>query len=168
MARRKKRGLMLFAVTFLMALGLVIGGSKLWTGYRSTHSKLQAEIIYCYPNTREVLAAEVGNENGSLFTFAWPEDEGKADPAFKQPGTLVELTGPRDLLLTYPMQYGPVLAVKKTGQRHDFVENYYFDLRRQLAGKDEKAVENTVYALESLNDEEKEGLHYLLKSYLKL
>lgn len=168
MARRKKRSLLLFAGGFLLALAVIIGGSKLWTGYRSTHSKLQAEIIYCYPNSREVLAAEVGNQNGSLFTFAWPEDEEKANPAFKQPGTLVELTGPDELLLTYPMQYGPVLAVKKTGQRHDFVENYYFDLRKELKGKDEKAVQNTVYALESLNDEEKEGLHYLLKSYLKL
>lgn len=159
---------MLFAGTFLLVLAVVIGGSKLWNGYRRTHSKLSAEIIYCYPNTREVLAAEVGNEHGALFTFAWPEDEEKADPAFKQPGTLVELTGPDELLYTYPMQYGPVLAVKKTGQRHDFVENYYFDLRQELQGKDEKAVETTVYALEALNDEEKEGLNYLLKSYLKL
>ena len=168
MARRKKRSLLLFAGGFLLALAVVIGGSKLWDNYRRTHSKLSAEIIYCYPNSKEVLAAEVGNENGSLFIFSWPEEAEKADPAFKQPGTLVELTGPEDLLPTYPMQYGPVLSVKKTGQRHDFVEDYYFDLRQKLQGKDEKAVENTVYALDSLNDEEKEGLHYLLKSYLKL
>lgn len=170
MARRKKRNLLLFAGGFLLALAVVIGGSKVWDNYRRTHSKLSAEIIYCYPNSREVLAAEVREHDGygTLFFFSWPEDEKKADPAFKQPGTLVELTGPNEMLITYPGQYGPVLSVKKTGQRHDFVEGYYFDLRQELQGKDEKAVHNTVYALDTLNDEEKEGLQYLLTSYLKL
>lgn len=134
--------------------------------YRSTHSKLEAEIIYCYPNSNEVLAAAVGNESGTLFTFSWPEEN--ASDSLKQSGMLVELTGPEDLLLTYPMQYGPVLSVKKTGQREDLVEEHYFTLRRELKGKDARAVGAAVEALDCLNAEEKEGLSYLLKSYLEL
>lgn len=165
MARKQKKNLILFAGGFLLALAVIIGGGKVLNRYRSSHSKMEAEIIYCYPGEDTVLAAEVGNQNGSLFTFAWPEE---ADPELKQPGMLVELTGPEDILLTYPMQYGPVLAVKKTGQREDLVEEHYFALRKELKGKDEAAVGAAVEALDCLNDEEKEGLNYLLKSALKL
>lgn len=166
MGKNRNKSLILFGVGFLLALAMVIGGSKAWKQYRSTHSKMEAEIIYCYPNDGLVLAAQVGNEYGSLFTFSWPEKN--ADPELKCAGMVVELTGPEELLLTYPMQYGPVLAVKKTGQREDFIEEHYFTLRRELKGKDEKAVGAAIDALDCLNDEEREGLDYLLKSYLKL
>lgn len=166
MARDQKRNLILFAGGFLAALALVIAGSKVWGQYRSTHSKLEAEIIYCYPNSDMVLAAAVGNENGSLFTFTWPEEN--ASDSLKQSGMLVELTGPEDMLTTYPGQYGPVLSVKKTGQREDFVEEHYFTLRRELKGRDAGAVFAAVEALDCLNAEEKEGLCYLLKDYLEL
>lgn len=167
MGKRRRRGLLLFAGGFLVMLTIVVVGSKVWQGYRSTHSKMTAEIIYCYPNSREVLAAQVGGEGGGgLFTFAWPEED--ADQGLKQPGMLVELTGPEELLYTYPMQYGPVLSVKKTGQREDFIDEHYYTLRKELKGKNEEAVGNAVDSLEGLNEEEKEGLDYLLKCYLKL
>lgn len=172
-----KRKWLILPVLFLLLLAAVFFGSRAWGQYRSTHHKLYAEIIRCSPDNNSVLAAEMGNQYGSLFTFAWPEG---ADPALKQPGMLVELTGPDSMNMTYPGQYGPVLAVKKTGQREDFIAKYYDTLlaeRKKFpvpgeGQEDEPAQEekeqerqalfDAIAALPDLNDEEREGLYYLL------
>lgn len=80
----------------------------------------------------------------------------------KQPGMLVELTGPDLMALSYPGQYSPVRAVKKTGQREDFIEKYYNTLQKELEETGGEALGDRLAGLPDLNDEEREGLRYLL------
>ena len=125
----QKKRLLLAGAVLLGAAVLLLGGAA-WREYRSSHHKLYAEIICCYPDYNSVLAADLEDQFGCvLFTFPWPEG---ADPALKQPGMLVELTGPDLMALSYPGQYSPVRAVKKTGQREDFIEKYYNTLQKEL------------------------------------
>lgn len=180
----KNRKLLFILGALLLLVAAILFGGRAVQEYRSTHHKLQAEIIYCYSDYNSVLAAELGNQYGSLFTFGWPEKN--ADPALKQSGMLVELTGPADIQLTYPMQYGPVLAVKKTGQREDFVAKHYDALlegRKSYPNPGEGAADEAmleekrrereallaaINALPDLNDEEREGLYYLVQCELNI
>lgn len=173
----KQNRLLLGAGALLLLLAAALLGGRAWQAYRLTHHKMQAEIIYCSPGYDSVLAAELGNQYGSLFTFGWPEG---GDPALKQPGMLVELTGPDAMQMTYPGQYGPVLAVKKTGRREDFIAKHYDTLltgRKKFPGPGEtqedeetqkekiqerQALFDAIAVLPDLNGEEREGLYYLL------
>lgn len=155
----QKKRLLLAGAVLLGAAVLLLGGTA-WREYRRSHHKLYAEIIYCYPGYNSVLAADLEDQFGcGLFTFSWPEG---ADTAWKQPGMLVELTGPDLMALSYPGQYSPVLAVKKTGQREDFIEKYYDTLQKELEETGGEALGDRLAKLPDLNDEEREGLSYLL------
>ena len=155
----QKKRLLLAGAVLLGAAVLLLGGAE-WREYRSSHHKLYAEIICCYPDYNSVLAADLEDQFGCvLFTFPWPEG---ADPALKQPGMLVELTGPDLMALSYPGQYSPVRAVKKTGQREDFIEKYYNTLQKELEETGGEALGDRLAGLPDLNDEEREGLRYLL------
>lgn len=174
---KKRNRLLLGAGALLLLLAAALLGGKAWQAYRLTYHKTQAEIIYCYSGSGSVLAAEIGNPYGALFTFGWPEG---ADPALKQPGMLVELIGPNSMQMTYPGQYGPVLAVNKTGQREDFIAKHYDALlagrekfsipgkvqedeqTQKKRGQERQALFDAIAALPDLNDEEREGLYYLL------
>ena len=74
----QKKRLLLAGAVLLGAAVLLLGGAA-WREYRSSHHKLYAEIICCYPDYNSVLAADLEDQFGCvLFTFPWPEG---ADPA---------------------------------------------------------------------------------------
>ncbi|MCI8815445.1 MAG: hypothetical protein HFF15_01275 [Angelakisella sp.] len=171
---------LLLAGVICLALAAAVLGPGLWEEYRYNHTKLRAEIIYCYSDTY-MMAAELDmDENfGTLFFFNWPEKHG--DEKAKRPGSIVVLTGPDSMMCSYPGQYSDVLAVKLVEQREDFIARHYHRLLEKYRDYDcadssqdddpalvEKRAENLriirndIKTLPNLNRQEKEGLWYLI------
>lgn len=122
--------------------------------------KRQVEVVSLYPQYGEVLAAELG-KGSSLFYFFLPEEYKEADRL--RPGTILEITGPNGMKITYPGQLDDVKKVKITGERPDFIAKYLDSLEAEYGDKDREERWAAVRALEDLNDQEKEGLWYMLE-----
>ena len=116
--------------------------------------KRQVEVISFTPGDSRVLAAEL-EEDGGLFFFSLPE--GYKEAGRLRPGVLLEITGPNGMKLTLPGQLDNVKKVKITGERPDFMEKYLDSLEK------EKERWAAVRALDDLNDQERQGLIYLLE-----
>lgn len=157
MGKRTWKRLLLLTV-FLVGYTLVMTPCSMEVFAPDT-LKRRVEVISLSLEGSGVLATEPEEEN-SLFYFSLPE--GYKDLDSLRPGTLLDVAGPADMMMSFPGLLGEVEKVKKAGERPDFMAKYYDSLKEEYRDGDKERLYAAIQALDDLNDGERLGLLYLL------